>query len=132
MEDDHQYIASDLKFECDGVIREWKVGLEGGGNNQAVQLQVWHPSNTHYSLISEVTYTKTNGEMIAQVPASMTVSAGDVVGLYVPDKQLEPLWISKHGFNLYTIQGGAQTSVVVVNSIASSPLITVVFGEYIH
>jgi hypothetical protein len=132
MDDNRLYIAPDLMFECDGVITEWKVGLESGGNNQRVLMQVWRPINDHHTRISEVTYTKTNDEVLAQVPASMTVSVGDVVGIYIPDRQLEPLWISTSGFSLYS-QGNSAPTVTVSNmaAVQSSPLVTVVFEPFI-
>ena len=85
-----QYVIPELNFSCDGTVTQWKVGLEDGGRGQSVNLQIWHSVGPgEYTSVTEVVYTKTvRDERIASVPVSMSVMAGDMVGFYVPDRQL--------------------------------------------
>ena len=127
-----QYIIPELSFSCDGTVTQWKVGLEGKGNDQSVNLQIWRSVGPgEYTEVSEVVYTKTVGnERIATVPVSMSVMAGDMVGFYVPDKQLEPHTLPDVGLTMYTTGGRPTSSLSALQSIVGpSPLISVVFGK---
>ena len=65
-------------------MTQWKVVLEGAGNNRQMDLAIWcSVSVVEYSRITEVVYTKTAIERIATVPVSVSVMAGDMhmVGL---------------------------------------------------
>ena len=84
-----QYVIPELNFSCDGTVTQWKVGLEDGGRGQSVNLQIWRSVGPgEYTSVTEVVYTKTADERIASVPVSISVMAGDMVGFYVPDRQL--------------------------------------------
>ena len=129
-----QYIIPELSFSCDGTVTQWKVGLEGGGRGQSVNLQIWRSVGAgEYTSVTEVVYTKTADERIATVPVSMSVMAGDVVGFYVPDKQLEPHTLPGVGLTMYTTGGGPASSLNFLPSVVGpSPYISVVFSECIH
>ena len=133
--DNAQYIIPELNFSCDGTVTQWKVGLERGGNNQEVNLQIWRSVGPgEYTRVTEVVYTKTVGnERIATVPVSMSVMAGDMVGFYVPDGELEPHTLPDVGLTMYTADGSPTSSLSALSSVVGpSPYISVVFGECIH
>ena len=130
---DAQYIIPELNFSCNGTVTEWKVGLEAGGNDQSVNLQIWRSVGPgEYTSVTEVVYTKTvRDERIATVPVSMSVMAGDMVGFYVPDKQLEPHTLPDVGLTMYTTGGSPTSSLSALSSVVGpSPYISVVFGEW--
>ena len=133
--DNAHYIIPELSFCCNGTVTQWKVGLENGGNGQSVNLQIWRSVGPgEYTRVTEVVYTKTvRDERIATVPVSMSVMAGDMVGFYVPDKQLEPHTLPDVGLTMYTTGGSPTSSLSFLNSVVGpSPYISVVFGECIH
>ena len=128
-----QYIIPELSFSCDGTVTQWKVGLERGGNNQEVNLQIWHSvGQGEYTRVTEVVYTKTVGnERIATVPVSMSVMAGDMVGFYVPGGELRPHTLPDVGLTMYTTDGSPTSSLSALSSVVgSSPYISVVFGKW--
>ena len=128
-----QYTIPDLNFSCDGNVTQWKVGLEGGGNNQEVNLEIWRSMGAGvYSRVTEVVYTKTvRDERIATVPVSMSVMAGDMVGFYVPDRQLRLHTAPDVGLTMYTSRGSPTSSLAALGSVVGpSPYISVVFGEF--
>ena len=127
-----QYIIPQLSFSCDGTVTQWKVGLEDGGNNREVNLQIWRSVGVgEYIHVTEVVYTKTVGsERIATVPVSMSVIAGDMVGFYVPGGELEPHTLADVGLTMYTAKGRFTAHLSSPNSVVGpSPYISVVFGE---
>ena len=129
--DNTQYIIPQLSFSCDGTVTQWKVGLESGGNNQRVNLQIWRSVSVgEYSRVTEVVYTKTDDERIATVPVSMSVMAGDMVGFYVPNGQLRLHTAPDVGLTMYTTGGSPTSSLAALESVVGpSPYISVVFGE---
>ena len=130
--DNAQYIIPELNFSCDGTVTQWKVGLEGGGNGQSVNLQIWRSVGAgEYTNVTEVVYTKTvREERIATVPVSMSVMAGDMVGFYVPGGQLELHTVPDVGLTMYTTGGSPTSSVNALDPLVGpSPSISVVFGE---
>ena len=130
--DAQQYIIPELNFSCNGTVTQWKVGLERGGNRQSVNLQIWRSVGPgEYTRVTEVVYTKTVGnERIATVPVSMSVMAGDMVGFYVPDEQLQPHTLPSVGLTMYTTGGSPNSSLSALGSIVGpSPYISVIFGE---
>ena len=131
--DNAQYITPELNFSCNGTVTQWKVGLENGGRGQSVSLQIWRSVGAgEYTSVTEVVYTKTADERIASVPVSMSVMAGDMVGFYVPDKQLEPYTLPGVGLTMYTTGGSPTSSLSSLSSVVGpSPHISVVFGEHI-
>ena len=131
--DNTQYIIPELKFSCNGYVTQWKVGLEGGGRGRSVSLQIWRSVGAgEYTSVTEVVYTKTVAdERIATVPASMSVMAGDMVGFYVPDGQLEPHTLPGVGLTMYTTRGGPASSLNSFGPVVGpSPYISVVFRKY--
>ena len=130
--DNTLYIIPELNFSCDGTVTQWKVGLEDRSENQEVNLQIWRSVGTgEYSRVTEAVYAKTDGdERIATVPVSMSVMAGDMVGFYVPDGQLQLRTAPDMGLTMYTTGGSPQTTVNTSGStVGPSPFISVVFGE---
>ena len=130
--DNAQYIIPQLNFSCDGTVTQWKVGLEGGGHNREVNLQIWRSMGAGvYTRVTEVVYTKTvRDERIATVPVSMSVMAGDLVGFYVPDGQLRLHTAPDVGLTMYTTRGSPTSSQSYLNSVVGpSPYISVVIGK---
>ena len=116
-------------------MTQWKVGLEKGGNDQSVNLQIWRSVGPgEYTRVTEVVYTKTvRDERIATVPVSMSVKAGDMVGFYVPGGELQPHTLPDVGLIMYTTGGSPSSSLSALSSVVGpSPYISVVFGECIH
>ena len=131
--DNAQYIIPELNFSCDGTVTQWKVGLEGGGNGQSVNLQIWRSvGEGEYTSVTEVVYTKTViDESLATVPVSMSVMAGDMVGFYVPAGQLQLHTVPDVGLTMYTTRGSPTSSVNALDPLVGpSPYISVVFGEW--
>ncbi len=112
------------------------MGLEGGDRNERVNLQIWRSVGAGaYTSVTEVVYTKTIAEeRIATVPVSMLVMAGDMVGFYVPDGQLQPHTLPGVGLTMYTSGGSPTSSLNSLGSVVGpSPYISVVFGEcFLH
>ena len=130
--DKTQYIIPQLNFSCDGTVTQWKVGMERGGNNREVNLQIWRSVIVgEYSRVTEEVYTKTvNKDRIATVPVSMSVMAGDMVGFYVPDGRLQLHTAPDVGFTMYTNEGSCTSSLAALESVVGpSPYISVVIGE---
>ena len=131
--DSAQYIIPELNFSCDGTVTQWKVGLEGGGNGQSVNFQIWRSVGAgELSRVTEVVYTKTGNEMLATVPVSMSVMAGDMVGFYVPGGQLQlhTVTLPNVGLTMYTTGGSPTSSLSSLSSVVGpSPYISVIFGE---
>ena len=131
--DNAQYIIPELNFSCDGTVTQWKVGLEGGGNGQSVNLQIWRSVGAgEYTSVTEVVYTKTvRDESLATVPVSMSVMAGDLAGFYVQRGQLQPHTLPDVGLTMYSSMGRSASSLSnLVSTVGPSPHISVVFGEY--
>ena len=128
-----QYIIPELNFSCNGTVTQWKVGLEGGGRGQSVNLQIWRSVGAgEYTSVTEVVYTKTVAdERLAFVPVSMSVMAGDLVGFYVSDKQLEPHALPSVGLTMFTTGGSPPSSLSSLSStVGPSPYISVAFGKF--
>ncbi len=134
--DNTQYIIPELNFSCNGTVTQWKVGLEGGGRGQSVNLQIWRSVGAgQYTSVTEVVYTKTvRDERIASVSGSMSVMAGDLVGFYVPRGQLEPHTLHGVGLTMYSTRGAPTSFLSSLGStVGPSPYISVVFGEcFLH
>ena len=129
--DNTQYIIPELNFSCNGAVTQWKVGLEGGGDGRCVNLQIWRSVGAgEFTSVTEVVYTKTADERIATVPVSMSVMAGDMVGFYVSDRQLQPHTLPGVGLTMYTTGGSPVSSLSSLGSVVGpSPYISVIFGE---
>ena len=126
-----QYIIPQLNFSYNGTVTQWKVGLTGGGNSKELHLQIWRSSaQGQFSLVNDTTYTKTANEGIATVPVSMSVMAGDMVGFYVPKRQLRLHTAPDVGITIYSTKGSSTSSLTALQSVVGpSPFISVVFGE---
>ena len=135
--DGYQYISPNLTFPCDGVVTEWKIGVED--KNQQVYLQIWRPNGAGYSRVAETVYTNSNGATIAEVTTDMTVSAMDVIGFFIPRPGrlgLRLAWTPVPG---HTLLQGMSRSADHVSPVAtfsgipatlsSSPLVSVIFGK---
>ena len=124
-----QYIMPQLNFFCNGTVTQWKVGLQGGGINREVNLQIWRSVGVgEYSRVTEAGYTKrTEMEETATVSVSMSVMAGDMVGF---NGQLQLQASPNVGL---TILSSRILSTSLLSSLSStvgpSPYITAVFGE---
>ena len=130
--DNAQYIVPELSFSCNGTVTQWKVGLEEKDNSQSVNLQIWRSVGAgEYTSVTEVVYTKTvKDERIATVPVSMSVMAGDMVGFYVPGRQLQLHTLPDVGLTMYTTGGSSTSSLSSLSSVVGpSPYLSVVFGE---
>ena len=107
------------------------MGLEGGGDGQSVNLQIWRSVGAgEFTSVTEVVYTKAVAdERIASVPVSMSVMAGDMVGFYVPGGQLEPHTLPGVGLTMYTTEGSPVSSLSSLGSVVGPSYISVIFGE---
>ena len=135
----YQYISPNLTFPCDGTVTKWKIGTEDQ-NNEQVYLQIWRPTGTDYTRIAETVYTHSGGMTISEVPTNMTVSAGDVIGFFIPRGGKEGLGVawapvpdhtllqgvmrSKNGVSPVATFSGSPTTI-----LSSSPLVSVMFGK---
>ena len=137
--DGYQYISPNLTFPCDGVVTKWKIGTENQNDDQ-VYLQIWRPVGTNYSRVDEIVYNH-SGEAIAEVPTDVTVSAGDVIGFFIPRNKggnnvgLKLAWAPVPD---HTLLQGVRSSVGVSpeatftgspTTLSSSPLVSVIFGK---
>ena len=97
-----------------------------------MNLQIWRSVGAgEYTSVTEVVYTKIADERLAFLPVSMSVMAGDMVGFYVSDRQLEPHTLPGVGLTMYTTGGSPASSLSSLSSVVGpSPYISVVFGEY--
>ena len=135
VDDNAQYIIPELNFSCNGTVTQWKVGGGGGKKTQSVNLQIWRSVGAgQYTSVTEVVYTKTADERIACVSVSMSVMAGDMIGFYVPNKQLQPHALPGVGLTMYTTGGIPASSLISLSSVVGpSPYISVVFGKcFLH
>ena len=128
----YQYISPNLTFPCDGVATKWKIGTENR-NNQQVYLQIWRPFGTDYSRVAETVYTNSGGQTIAEVTTDMTVSAGDVIGFFIPrgNNGLKVAPVPDH--TLLQGERSAETPLTTFTDsptpLSSSPLVSVMFGK---
>ena len=136
--DRYQYIAPNLTFPCDGVVTKWKIGTEDKINEE-VYLQIWRPNGTDYSRVTETVYTHSGGKVIAEVSTDMTVSAGDVVGFFVQDRDdgLKLAWVPVPDHTILRGSRSAEGATPVATFsdasttiLSSSPLVSVEFGKY--
>ena len=129
VESEFQYIIPQLSFSCDGTVTQWKVGVEDGGNNREVNLQIWRSVGEGvYSRVTEEVYTKTvRSERIATVQVSMSVMAGDMVGF---NGQLQLHTLPDVGLTIYSSEVSPTSSLSGLSpAVGPSPYITVVIGE---
>ena len=134
--DGHQYISPNLTFPCDGDVTKWKIGTEDR-NNEQVYLQIWRPTETDYTRVAETVYTHSGGT-IAEVLTDMTVSAGDVIGFFIPrgGDGLRVAWapVPDHTLLRGMMRSAGGVSPVATFSdspttLSSSPLVSVIFGK---
>ena len=114
-------------------MTQWKVGLERAGNSQSVNLQIWRSVGPgEYTRVTEEVYTKTVAdERIATVPVSMSVTAGDMVGFYVPESELQPQVLPHAGLTIYSTKSRRFSLALgdLTATFGPSPYISIVFGE---
>ena len=132
-EDGYQYISPNLTFPCDGVVTKWKIGTEDEDDDQ-VYLQIWRPNVTDYRRVAETVYTH-SGKAIAEVPTTMSVSAGDVIGFFIPRHGLKVAWVLVPDHTLLQGRWSAEsvspeaTFTDSPTTLSSSPLVSVMFGK---
>ena len=133
----YQYISPNLTFPCDGVVTKWKIGTEDQ-DNQQVYLQIWRPTETDYMRVAETVYTHSGGGTTSEVLTNMTVSAGDVIGFFIPRPGGEGLRVAWASVPDHTLLQGMTRSANGVSPVAtfsgspilsSSPLVSVIFGK---
>ena len=131
----YQYISPNLTFPCPGVVTKWKIGAEAAG---ALYLQIWRSDGLNYSRVDESFHFKSNDEP-AEFSTNVTVSAGDVIGFFIPrifglEVDIAPvpdytlLQGSRSG-RFATPSGTFHESDVSSTVVGSSPLVTVEFGN---
>jgi len=136
-QDGYQYISPNLTFPCDGAVAKWKIGTEDQ-NNEQLYLQIWRPTGTDYTRVAETVYTHSGGT-IAEVLTNMTVSAGDVIGFFIPRPGGEGLGVAWTPVPDHTLLRGMMRSTNRESPVAtfsgsrrtlsSSPLVSVIFGK---
>ena len=133
----YQYISPNLTFPCDGVVTKWKIGTEDRDNDQ-VYLQIWRPTGTDYTRVAETVYTHSGGGTISEVLTNMTVSAGDVIGFFIPRGRSEGLRVAWAPVPDHTLLQGMQSAVGISpvatfsdspTTLSSSPLVSIMFGK---
>ena len=116
-------------------MSKWKIGTENR-KNELVYLQIWQPVETGYSRVAETIYTHSSGT-IAEVTTDMTVSAGDVIGFFVPAFFSVGLRVAWAAVPEHTLLQGMRSSAGVspvatfsdiLTTLSSSPLVSVIFG----
>ena len=133
----YQYISPNLSFPCNGVVSKWK--LEVMERSSAVFLQVWRPNGTDYSRVAETVHYKPWSDTTVEVITSMTVSAGDVIGIFSPrhvgvEVELAPvpdhtLLQGSRSDNAFSPSGVFHDNDVSSTVVGSSPLVSVAFGK---
>ena len=134
----YQYILLDLTFPCDGAVTKWKIGTENQTAEQ-VYLQIWRPTGTGYMRVAETVYNHSGVATISEVATNMTVSAGDVIGFFIPrlgGQGLRVAWVpvpdhtllrgmmrSTEGESPVATFSGSPTT------LSASPLVSVIFGK---
>ena len=135
--DGYQYISPNLTFSCDGAVTKWKIGTEDR-NSQQVYLQIWQPTETDYTRVAETVYTHSGGGTISEVLTNMTVSAGDVIGFFIPRGSFVGLRVAWAPVPDHTLLQGMQSADGVSpvatfsgspTTLSSSPLVSVIFGK---
>ena len=138
--DGYQYISPNLTFPCDGAVTKWKIGTENQDKEQ-VYLQIWRPNRTDYIRVAETVYTHSGGGTISEVLTNMTVSAGDVIGFFIPrgGEGLRVAWVPVPDHTLLrgVMRSGNDDSPVATFSdspttLNSSPLVSVKYGKYVR
>lgn len=133
----YQYISPNLSFPCNGVVSKWKLGV--AADSTPIYLQVWRPNGTDYSRVAETVHYKPWSETTVEVITDMTVSAGDVIGIFSPryvgvEIELAPvpdhtLLQGSRSDNTFSPSGVFYDSDVSSTVVGSSPLVSVAFGE---
>ena len=135
-EDGYQYISPNLTFPCDGTVTKWKIGTEDR-DNQQVYLQIWRATGTDYTRVAETLYTHNGGGTISKILTNMTVSAGDVIGFFIPRGGGDGLGVAWAPVPDHTLLQGMESSngvspVATFSGspiLSSSPLVSVIFGK---
>ena len=137
-DDGYQYVSPSLTFPCDGVVTKWKMGVEKK-QNELVYLQIWRPRGTDYSRVAEYMYSHGVSGDVAEVTTDMTVSAGDVIGFFIPRGGKEGLRVAWAPVPDHTLLQGMMRSAAGVSpvtsfsdspsTLSSSPLVSVIFGK---
>ena len=132
-----QYIAPNLSFSQDGVIRQWKIGVEDR-TDESVYLQLWRLNGGSFIRVGETLYVKSTAGEIVEVPTSMSASAGDVVGFYNPRPGGDGLKLNWVSVTNHVMYGGERSgdreaplsTIEIMDTFASSPLLSISFGTY--
>ena len=133
--DGYQYISSNLTFPCDGVVTKWKIGTEN--EDDQVYLQIWRPNGSDYRRVAETLHTHSGGTL-SEVLTNMTVSAGDLIGFFIPRGGKEGLRVAWAPVPDHTLLQGMQSADGVSpvatfsgspTTLSSSPLVSVIFGK---
>ena len=111
--------------------------MEDGQSRRTLHLQVWYQNETNsdlYHLRDEVIFYKPSNAKLATIDSCVTVSAGDIVGVYMYMNRLEVAYTSVTGYTaLIGMESNGEVApspTLSVSSIGqdSSPRISVVFG----
>ena len=101
-------------------------------------MQIWWPTETDYTRVAETVYTHSGGGTISEVLTNMTVSAGDVIGFFIPRGGKEGLRVAWAPVPDHTLLQGMQSADGVSpvatfsgspTTLSSSPLVSVIFGK---
>ena len=97
----HQAIIPSYRFNCNGNITEWGVGVYSSTSSYTLDLQVWRPSPTTddstgtgcYSLVGNnrfVSITPSRGVVVATPSPQdyIQFQPGDVIGFYIEEASL--------------------------------------------
>ena len=134
----YQYISLSLTFPCDGAVTKWKIGTENQTAEQ-VYLQIWRPTGTGYMRVAETVYSHSGVATISEVCTNMAVSAGDVIGFFIPrlgGQGLRVAWVPVPDHTLLrgmmrSTEGESPVATFsgIDTTLSASPLVSVIFGK---
>ena len=139
-------VISNSGFSCNGRITSYEISLNRiGGPNVYPSIQVWHPSGSNFTRVSEYLLVssdiaETANYNLANVSFTganrIEFQSGDVIGYYLPNSLRYIVWnIQTVGSVSYTLSTGNSLAIFSMNDanteVDRQPLIQVAFGEAI-
>ena len=145
-----QALFTDLSFNCSGLLTHWiftAAGVKNKGNLQAPELHVWRNTSSnryvlvHSTLVYPTSYTGTNQLYnMSLLSNPLLVQAGDVLGIFQPEKKKSLFSISYSNSNsgftttVYLMKSKTHLNTFSTETIEHAnsgvPLVNAVIGEH--